>query len=81
MLLTNILSMLIVQEPPVDGDKSIKDSNGTIERQLGDLSGWELAVGIAELDHGVILFRGKTIRNNAVVSSLLDGIIDRTARL
>jgi hypothetical protein len=75
--LTDVMTVLIVQETPEDGDQSIKDSHSTIEGQLGDLSGLKLAVGVAVLDNGIVFLGVVLARQDTVVTGLLDGIVDR----
>lgn len=68
--------MLVVKETPVSSDQGIQDGDATVKGKLGDLRGLKLAVGIAELDNSGIFFGVVTVRDNTVVSGLLDGVFD-----
>jgi hypothetical protein len=50
-VLTDIMSVLIVQETPVGSKESIQDTHATIERQLGNLGSLELAISVAIFDY------------------------------
>ena len=73
---TNVTAVLVVEEAPVAGNQGIHNGHSTVEGQLGDLGGGELAVGVAELDDGLELAGGEGIGDDAVVSCLLDAVLD-----
>lgn len=76
MMLTNVMSVLVVEETPKDNNQGIQDGHAAVERELGDLGGRELAVSIAELDNRIVAVCGKCIRDNTVVTRFLDGVVD-----
>jgi hypothetical protein len=75
-VLTDIPAMLIVEETPVNSNQGIQDSDGAVKRELGDLRGWKLAIGIPELNDGTILLSNPWIGHNAIITSLLDRVVD-----
>lgn len=77
--LTDIVSVLVVQESPVSSKKSIQNTHTTIEGQLGNLGSLEFAIGVAVLDYEVVVLSVHHICEDAVVSGLLDSIVDRSS--
>jgi hypothetical protein len=73
---TDITAVLVVEEAPVARNQGIHNGHGTVEGQLGDLGGGELAVGVAELDDGLVLAGREGVGDDAVVSCLLDVVLD-----
>jgi hypothetical protein len=71
------MAMLVVKETPVNDHQSIQDGDATVEGQLGDLSGLKFAICISKFDHGCVIILAGAVGNDAVVSSLLDGIVER----
>lgn len=79
--LTDVMAVLVVEEAPVTSEQDIYNGHGAIERQLGNLSGGKLAVGVAELDDSIVLAGRPRVGDDAVVSGLLDGEVDRVGVL
>jgi hypothetical protein len=79
--LTDIGSVLVVEKTPKDRHEGVEDRDTAIERQLGNLSGREFAVGIPKFHHRLVLVGSEHVGHNAVVTRLLYGIVDRTSIL
>lgn len=73
---TNVTAVPVVEEAPVARNQGIHNGHSTVEGQLGDLGGGELAVGVAELDDGLVLAGREGVGDDAVVSCLLDVVFD-----
>jgi hypothetical protein len=78
-VLTDIVSVLVVQETPVSREKSIQDTHATIKGQFGDLGSFKFAVSVTVFDYEVVVLGVHHICKNAVVSGLLDSIVDRSS--
>lgn len=74
---TDIRMMLVVKETPEDYYQSISNRNSSIEWQLGYLCSRKLSECIAELDDGIIFIGGVFLGKHAVVTRLLDIVLDR----
>jgi hypothetical protein len=68
--------MLVVEKPPVCSEERIQDTHATIEWQFGNLGGFEFTISIAVLDHKVIVLGIDNVREDAVVTSFLDSVVD-----
>lgn len=57
-------------------DNCVDDSQATIKRELRDLRSWKFTVRVSELDHGLVVHAGVSVRAHTIESSLFDRIID-----
>lgn len=75
--LTYIGVVLVVEEAPENSHEEIEDRYSSIKRQLGDLGTRKLAISIAELSDGRILARSELVREDTVIASIFDVVLDR----
>lgn len=72
----DIGSVLEVEECPAGGAEGIDQSESAIEGEFGDLSGGELAVGVAELDDACVGLGCVAEGADTVVAGAQDGVVD-----
>lgn len=69
--------MPVVQEAPVPGNKGVEDGHAAVERKFGDLVRRKLSVRISEFADGFILGRRINLCQDAVISRLFHGVLNR----
>lgn len=68
--------VLIVEKAPVDSHEEIKKRNSSVERQLGDLGSWELAISIPKFNDGLVIASGELVCEDTIIAGVLDIIFD-----
>jgi hypothetical protein len=75
-VLTDIVSVLVVQKPPIRSKERIQDTHAAVEWQFGYLGSLEFAISIAVFDHKLVVLRIDNVRKNTIIASFLNGVVD-----